>query len=310
MSEDLKEGLILKSTGKNYQIVSHNGDIIEGVLKGNWRTKGIRTTNPIAVGDHVKYKLEEDGTAVIDELIKRKNHIIRRSINLSKESHIVAANVDQALLIVTPDKPPTSFGFIDRFLVAAESYHIPSTIVINKIDLEDCEERIADIMMTYDIIGYPVVLVSAEKEKNLKEFKDLIKGKVTALAGHSGVGKSTLINKVDDKLDLRTSEISDYYQMGKHTTTFAEMFPLSFGGYIIDTPGIKGYGIIGIEKEELALYFPEMAELLPNCKFYNCTHINEPKCAVKEAVEEGEIPESRYRSYISMYEDDPSKSYR
>ena len=310
MSEELKEGLILKSTGKNYQIVSSDKEYLEGVLKGNWRTKGIRTTNPIAVGDHVKYKIEADGTAVIEELVPRKNHIIRRSINLSKESHIVAANVDQALLIVTPDKPPTSFGFIDRFLVAAESYHIPSIIIINKIDLEGTEEKIADIMMTYEMIGYPVMLVSATKEKNIDKFKALLEGKVSALAGHSGVGKSTLINKVDSDLDLRTSEISESYQLGKHTTTFAEMFELSFGGYIIDTPGIKGYGLIGIEKEELALYFREMSELLPNCKFYNCTHINEPKCAVKKAVEEGEIPESRYRSYISMYEDDPSKTYR
>ena len=165
-------------------------------------------------------------------------------------------------------------------------------------------------MMTYEMIGYPVMLVSATKEKNIDKFKALLEGKVSALAGHSGVGKSTLINKVDSDLDLRTSEISESYQLGKHTTTFAEMFELSFGGYIIDTPGIKGYGLIGIEKEELALYFREMSELLPNCKFYNCTHINEPKCAVKKAVEEGEIPESRYRSYISMYEDDPSKTYR
>lgn len=310
MADTLLEGIILKSTGKNYSILSNENTVVEAGLKGKMRTIGMRTTNPVAVGDRVKYSLDNDGKGSIEELVPRKNHIIRKSINLSKESHIVAANVDQALLIVTPDKPPTSFGFIDRFLVAAESYHIPSTIVINKIDLPGAEERIADLMMTYEMIGYPVLLVSALENKNTELLKDLLKDKVTALAGHSGVGKSSLINRVEPNLDLKTSEISAYHQKGKHTTTFAEMFALSFGGYIIDTPGIKGYGIIGLDKNELALYFPEMAEKLPECKFYNCTHINEPKCAVKDAVEEGEIPESRYKSYLNIYQEDESKSYR
>lgn len=310
MADTLLEGIILKSTGKNYSILNQENTIVEAGLKGKMRTIGMRTTNPVAVGDRVKYSLDSEGKGSIEELVPRKNHIIRKSINLSKESHIVAANVDQALLIVTPDKPPTSFGFIDRFLVAAESYHIPSIIVINKIDLPGVEERIADLMMTYEMIAYPVLLVSAQENKNTELLKNILKGKVTALAGHSGVGKSSLINRVEPSLDLKTSEISAYHQKGKHTTTFAEMFALSFGGYIIDTPGIKGYGIIGLDKNELALYFPEMAEKLPECKFYNCTHINEPKCAVKEAVEKGEIPESRYKSYLNIYQEDESKSYR
>jgi len=310
MSDQIFEGIILKSTGKNYSILTSDNKLVEAGLKGKMRTIGMRTTNPVAVGDRVKYMIDPEGKGSIIELIKRKNHIIRKSINLSKESHIVAANVDQALLIVTPDKPPTSFGFIDRFLVAAESYHIPTTIVINKIDLSEAEERIADLMMTYEMIGYPVLLVSALKDKNTDKLKSLLKDKVTVLAGHSGVGKSSLINRIEPDLDLKTSEISEYHQKGKHTTTFAEMFALSFGGYIIDTPGIKGYGIIGLDKNELALYFPEMAEKLPECKFYNCTHINEPKCAVKDAVESGEIPASRYKSYLNIYQEDESKSYR
>ena len=310
MAEDLLEGVVLKSTGKSYRVLTEDGSILDAGLKGKMRTMGMRTTNPVAVGDRVRYHLDDDENGIIVELVPRKNHIIRKSINLSKESHIVAANVDQALLIVTPDKPPTSFGFIDRFLVAAESYHIPSIIVINKIDLEGTEERIADLMMCYEMIGYPVLLVSALEDKNTDKLKELLKGKVTALAGHSGVGKSSLINRVEPGLTLRTSEISDYHQKGKHTTTFAEMFELSFGGYIIDTPGIKGYGIIGLDKNELALYFPEMAEKLPECKFYNCAHINEPKCAVKDAVQAGDIPESRYKSYLNIYSEDDSKSYR
>lgn len=310
MSEKLLEGVILKSTGKDYRLLTKDGHTIDAGLKGKMRIKGIRSTNPVAVGDRVKYSIVEEGKGIIVELVARKNHIIRKSINLSKESHIVAANVDQALLIVTPDKPPTSFGFIDRFLVAAESYHIPTTIVINKIDLEGSEERIAELMMTYEMIGYPVLLVSALKNKNLAEFKELLKGKISVLAGHSGVGKSSLINQIEPRLTLKTNEISKYHQKGKHTTTFAEMLALSFGGFIIDTPGIKGYGIIGLEKNELALYFPEMAAKLPECKFYNCTHINEPKCAVKDAIEAGEIPESRYKSYLKIFEEDQSKSYR
>jgi ribosome biogenesis GTPase len=310
MSDKSMEGLVLKSMGKNYVIQDNNGISYDAVLKGKWRTKGLRTTNPLAVGDHVLFTKEDVGISVIEELIPRKNHIIRKSINLSKESHIVASNVDQALLIVTADQPPTSFGFIDRFLVAAESYHVTTIIVINKIDLPNTEERIADLMMTYEMIGYQVIITSAINEKNTNEIKKLLKGKVTVLAGHSGVGKSTLINKIEQGLDLKTDEVSDFHQKGKHTTTFAEMHPLSFGGYIIDTPGIKGYGIVGLEKNELALYFPEMAERLPECKFYNCTHIKEPKCAVKLALEEGEIPESRYRSYVNMFEEDENKSYR
>ena len=310
MSDKKHEGVILKSTGKNYTIQVEGGQQILGVIIGKWRLKGLRTTNPLAAGDHVMFFIDNENKAIITDLIPRKNHIVRRSINLSKEAHILAANVDQAILIVTPDKPTTSYGFIDRFLIAAESYHIQAVIVINKIDLAGVEKKVEEMMMTYVLIDYPVVQVSAEKEINLKEFEALLFDKVSVLAGHSGVGKSTLINKIEPKLNLHTREISEYHQMGKHTTTFAEMHPLSKGGYIIDTPGIKGFGVIGIEKEELALYFPEMAARLPNCKYYNCTHINEPHCAVKEAIEEGDIPETRYQSYLNMFNEDINQSYR
>ena len=310
MSDKKHEGVILKSTGKNYTIQVEGGQQILGVIIGKWRLQGLRTTNPLAAGDHVMFFIDNENKAIITDLIPRKNHIVRRSINLSKEAHILAANVDQAILIVTPDKPTTSYGFIDRFLIAAESYHIQAVIVINKIDLAGVEKKVEEMMMTYVLIDYPVVQVSAEKEINLKEFEALLFDKVSVLAGHSGVGKSTLINKIEPKLNLHTREISEYHQMGKHTTTFAEMHPLSKGVYIIDTPGIKGFGVIGIEKEELALYFPEMAARLPNCKYYNCTHINEPHCAVKEAIEEGDIPETRYQSYLNMFNEDINQSYR
>ena len=310
MKNSLEKGIVLKSTGKDYIIQSATGDRVKAVIKGNWRIKGIRTTNPIAVGDRVEYDYDGVNQAIITNLIPRKNNIVRRSINLSKASHVLAANVDQAIIIVTPDKPKTSYGFIDRFLVAAESYHIPAIIVINKIDLEGVGNKIEEVFMTYALVDYPVIKVSAEENINLDEFKKLLDGKVSALAGHSGVGKSTLINKLDPNLNLHTREISDYHQMGQHTTTFAEMHPLNSGGYIIDTPGIKGFGIVGISKEELALYFPEMKALLHKCKFYNCTHINEPKCAVKDAVEEGSIPESRYYSYLSMFNEDENQNYR
>jgi ribosome biogenesis GTPase len=310
MSDKKHEGVILKSTGKNYTIQVEDGKQFLGTIKGKWRLKGLRTTNPLAAGDHVMFLIDDDNKAIITDLIPRKNNIVRRSINLSKAAHILAANVDQAIIIVTPDKPSTSYGFIDRFLVAAESYHIPAVIVINKIDLEGVDSKVEEIMMTYALIDYQVMMVSAEKEINLKEFESIIMDKVSALAGHSGVGKSTLINKIEPALNLHTKLISDYHQMGQHTTTFAEMHPLSKGGYIIDTPGIKGFGVIGIEKGELALYFPEMAVRLPDCKFYNCTHINEPNCAVKEAVEVGNIPETRYNSYLNMFNEDENQSYR
>jgi len=310
MSKNLQEGLIIKSTGKNYTIQYGDGQQIMGIIKGKWRLKGLRTTNPLAVGDHIKFFIDDHHKAIITELVPRKNHIVRRSINLSKEAHIIAANVDQAILIVTPDKPVTSYGFIDRFLVAAESYHISAHIVINKIDLPQVKKKVEQIMMTYALIDYPIMMVSAEENINLNEFKKLLMNKVSALAGHSGVGKSTLINKIEPGLNLHTVEISDYHQMGQHTTTFAEMYPLTNGGFIIDTPGIKGFGVIGIEKEELALYFPEMAALLPECKFYNCTHINEPNCAVKLAVEQGSIPETRYYSYLNMFNEDKNQTYR
>jgi len=310
MSETSEEGVVLKSTGKHYTVQTLTGVKYDCIIKGKWRMKGLRTTNPLAVGDHVKFLVEKEGKGIISERLHRKNNIVRRSINLSKEAHILAANVDQAILIATPDKPPTSYGFIDRFLVAAESYHIPAIIVINKIDLPEVEAKVEQMMMTYALIDYPVLMVSAEKEINLAAFKAQLKDKVSVLAGHSGVGKSTLVNKIEPGLNLHTSEVSEYHQMGMHTTTHAEMHPLSFGGYIIDTPGIKGFGVIGIEKKELALYFPEMASRLPQCQFYNCTHTNEPKCAVKAAVESGEIPETRYLGYLNMFNENENQSYR
>lgn len=265
--------------------------------------KGIMSTNPIAVGDKVEFEMEEDGRGVIHAIEERKNYIIRKSINLSKQSHILATNLDQALLIVTLAMPRTSTGFIDRFLLTAEAYHIPVSIIFNKMDLfeeEKMMESVNEFIGIYERIGYKCYRVSATENKNIEVLKEITKDKTTLISGHSGVGKSTLINAMDANLDLRVGEISDAHNKGKHTTTFAEMHPLGYGGFIIDTPGIKELGLVDMEKEEISDYFPEMRAIRNNCKFNNCLHLNEPKCAIIEAVEKGEIAVSRYTSYLGI----------
>ena len=304
------QGLVTKSTGSWYQVKS--GDqTIDCRIKGKFRTKGITTTNPLAVGDIVDFDMEpEQGTGVITNLIQRKNYIIRKSINLSKQAQIIAANLDLALLVVTLASPRTSLGFIDRFLVTAEAYGIPACLIFNKLDLFSDEglEILADYQSIYEDIGYSCYSVSALAGTNIDHVQDLLKDKVTLFSGHSGVGKSSLINRLLPDLDLRTHMISDWSDKGMHTTTFAEMFELPQGGYIIDTPGIRELGVIDIEKPELGHFFPEMRDLMNQCRFNNCRHINEPGCKVLEAIEEGTIALSRYDSYLSIYNNNDTRA--
>ncbi|MGZ4034683.1 MAG: ribosome small subunit-dependent GTPase A, partial [Bacteroidia bacterium] len=287
------KGVVIKSTGSWYTVLTEQEFIIECRIKGVFRIKGIKTTNPIAVGDKVEFEMEEDGRGVIHSIADRKNYIIRKSINLSKQSHILAANVDQAFLVVTLAFPRTSAGFIDRFLLTAEAYHIPAKIIFNKVDLFENDaalmKELDGFISIYEKIGYKCFKVSATKKTDIETLRNLSKGKITLISGHSGVGKSTLVNAMDSNLNLKVGEISDAHNKGKHTTTFAEMHPLSYGGFIIDTPGIKELGLVDMEKEEISGYFPEMHALKNQCKFNNCIHLNEPKCAVIEAVEKGEI---------------------
>ena len=304
-------GLVIKSTGSWYQVQGEDGLYYDCRIKGKFRTKGIKTTNPIAVGDWVTFVQEEDqDTAVISELEPRRNYIIRKSVNLSKQTQIIGANLDQAILVVTLASPPTSLGFIDRFLVTAEAYDIPAILVFNKLDLfsEEGLEILQDYKAIYQQIGYPCYEVSAAEGTNMEQIIALLKDKVTLVSGHSGVGKSTLINSIVPQASLRTGNISDWSDKGKHTTTFAEMIDLPFGGKLIDTPGIRELGIVDIEKQELSHFFPEMRAFLNKCRFNNCVHINEPGCVVLEAVENGDIESSRYESYLSMYNNDDNRN--
>ena len=298
------EGLVTKSTGSWYQVKTPGGQRVDCRIKGKFRTKGITTTNPIAVGDQVDFTMEPElGTGVITDLHQRKNYIIRKSINLSKQAQILAANLDQAFLVVTLASPRTSLGFIDRFLVSAEAYDIPASLVFNKLDLFSDEglEILDEFKAIYQKIGYPCYEVSALEGTHVDQVADAIRNKVTLFSGHSGVGKSSLINALLPELQLRTTEISEWHDKGMHTTTFAEMFELPNGGYIIDTPGIRELGVIDIEKQELSHFFPEMRARLNQCRFNSCRHISEPGCAIIKAVEEGEISQSRYESYLSIY---------
>lgn len=304
-------GLVIKSTGSWYQVQDEQGNQYDCRIKGKFRTKGIKTTNPIAVGDWVHFELESDqDTGVIKELEPRKNYIIRKSVNLSKQTQIIGANLDQAILVVTLASPPTSLGFIDRFLVTAEAYDIPAILVFNKLDLfsEEGLEILGEYKSIYENIGYPCYEVSAAEGTNIDQIIVLLKDKVTLVSGHSGVGKSTLINSIVPDAALRTGNISDWSDKGKHTTTFAEMINLPFGGKLIDTPGIRELGIVDIEKQELSHFFPEMRAFLNKCRFNNCVHINEPGCLVLQAVDNGDIEISRYESYISMYNNDDNRS--
>lgn len=309
-------GIVYKSTGSWYWVKSKDGLLHKCRIKGKFRIKGIKSTNPIAVGDKVVFDLEKKGdeeTGVIKTILDRDNFIVRKSVNLSKQTHIIAANVDQVFLLITINNPPTFTAFIDRFLVTTRAYRVDTILVFNKIDAYEVEER-AEILYLKDIyeaIGYRCLEVSATQNKNIHQIKDLMLGKTSMFVGHSGVGKTTLVNAIEPSLDLKTKEISDQHKQGQHTTTFAEMFDLSFNAQIIDTPGIKGFGVVDMDKYELGDYFPEFFKLKQHCKFNDCLHLKEPKCAVKEALENEEISWSRYRSYLQILEgEEETEHYR
>lgn len=300
-------GTVYKSTGSWYTVKTQNGKTYQCRIKGKFRLKGIKSTNPIAVGDHVDFELETKNdkvTGVINRIEDRKNYIVRKSVNLSKQTHVIATNIDQVFLLITIDNPPTFTSFIDRFLVTAEAYSIKIILLFNKIDSYN-EETLIEVKYLaslYSKIGYECICISATTGKNIDKVKSLMKDKVSMFAGHSGVGKSTLVNAIEPNLDLKTKAISIQHQQGQHTTTFAEMFDLSFNAKIIDTPGIKGFGVVDMDKEEVGDYFPEFFALKQECKFNNCLHIQEPKCAVKKALEDDEVAYSRYRSYLQILE--------
>ena len=306
------KGLVIKNTGSWYTVKTDDGNVVESKIKGNFRLKGIRSTNPVAVGDRVEIVRNQEGTAFITNIEDRRNYIIRKSQNLSKQSHIIAANVDQAFLLVTVNHPQTSTTFIDRFLASAEAYSVPVVLVFNKTDLltEDELEYQKMMIELYENVGYDCVAISAEKGDGIDDLLGLLEGKITLLSGNSGVGKSTLINKIVPGVNLRTSDISDSHNTGMHTTTFSEMIQLERGGYIIDTPGIKGFGTFNMEPEEITGYFKDIFKFSQNCRFNNCTHTHEPGCAVLKAVEEHYIAQSRYQSYLSMLNDKDENKYR
>ena len=304
-------GLVIKSTGSWYFVRENSGKILHARIRGKFRLSNIQHTNPISVGDFVDYKIDNDGIAIITKIHERKNYIIRRSVNLSKKTHIIASNIDRAFLVVTVNNPKTSYGFIDRFLVTAEAYQIPATLVFNKMDAynEEQLEIVEDYKFVYESIGYKTIEVSAHSGQNLEELKSELHGIISLVSGHSGVGKSTLLNALHPNLELKTSEVSDFNQKGQHTTTFAEMYEWPFGGFCIDTPGIKEFGLVDMEKEEIHNYFPEIFKLKNECKFDNCLHLNEPKCAVREAVENGEIAASRFESYLGFLDEIQTNSF-
>ena len=313
------QGLVLKSTGKIYNIILENGEIVKATIRGKLRIEGLKTTNPIAAGDRVELTATSDTNSQespvsysIQSILPRKNYIVRKSTNLSKQMQIIAANVDHAYLLVTLKSPVTQIGFIDRFLVSAESFRIPTTLLFNKIDLFGAEEErlFTELSAIYSSIGYTCHRICAENESQISFLRDEIKGKQVMISGNSGVGKTTLVNSLDPTLTLRTGEISKVHEQGKHTTTFAEMHSLASGGYIIDTPGIRAFGVIDLEKDHMAHYFPEMRNLIGACRFHNCLHLNEPNCAVKETVEKDEISFSRYQSYLDLMYEDPSEPHR
>ena len=308
----MMHGVVVKNTGSWYVVLTDEGKSIDCKIKGNFRLKGIRSTNPVAVGDLVDIVPTQEGTAFITNIRERKNYVIRKAANLSKQSHILAANVDQACLVVTVNHPQTSTTFIDRFLASAEAYSIPVLLVFNKTDLLDEDERRLQQMMTdlYSQIGYKCVQLSALVPAHAGMLLPLLEGKTTLFSGNSGVGKSTLLNLLLPGVNLRTAEISDAHNMGMHTTTFSEMLPLPNGGWVIDTPGIKGFGSFDMEPEEICSYFKEIFQFSKDCRFSNCTHTHEPGCAVRQALENHYIAESRYSSYLSMLKDKDEGKYR
>lgn len=305
-------GLVYKSTGSWYTVKEENSGVFyQCRIKGKMRLKGIKNTNPVAVGDYVAFQQEEGLQGVITGVEERQNYIIRKSVNLSKQTHIIAANIDLAFLVVTLNNPPTSTTFIDRFLVTAEAYSIKTVLLFNKVDTYTPDElaEVKYLAQLYRKVGYECIGISATTGKNIEKVKETMRGKTSVVSGHSGAGKSTLINAIAPQLALKTGEISLQHQQGQHTTTFAEMFDLPFGAHIIDTPGIKGFGMVEIDKHELTDYFPEFFALKEDCKFNNCLHTDEPHCAVKEALENDEIAWSRYKSYLQILEGD-EESYR
>jgi len=300
-------GVVIRSTGSWYEVRNANGKTLSCKFKGKYKIAGIKSTNPIAVGDYVEYiEMEGEKTGLITSIEKRHNYIIRKSINLSKQTHIIAANIDYAFLVVTISQPRTSLGFIDRFLLSAEAYHIPVILVFNKTDINtEKEQKVQDEWIEkYQDIGYECIQTSAVKNIGIKKMARLMENQTSMISGHSGVGKSALVNAIQPGLQLKTSQISHFNLKGRHTTTFAEMHPLDFGGYIIDTPGIKEFGLVDFKKEDVAGYFPDIRHFMHACKFNNCLHVNEPQCAVKEAVQEGLIAQSRYNNYLAILEDD------
>lgn len=307
-------GKVLKSTGKWYHVLLENGAIISCRIRGKIRLDGLRTTNPVAVGDEVELSTERDdeGNGMIVGVLPRRNYLVRKSTNLSKQMQIMAANVDRAYLMVTLHSPVTHIAFIDRFLVAAESFRIPVSILFNKSDQYDAQglKEVESLMQLYQTIGYPTHLISTQKAEDIEFLRTEIKGQQVIIGGHSGVGKSSLVNALDPELNTKVGAISDAHHSGQHTTTFAEMFELTSGGFIIDTPGIRAFGLVNLEKEHLAHYFPEMRERMDGCRFNNCKHLNEPNCAVKAAVSEGEIEGSRYDNYFQMMNEDVDDIHR
>lgn len=308
------EGTVYKSTGSWYYVKAQDGSFINCRIKGRFRIQGIKSTNPVAVGDVVEFEIKDkagEQVGVITDIHDRKNYIVRKSVNLSKRTHIIAANVDLAFMLVTLKDPVTFTDFIDRFLVTCEAYHVTPILVFNKIDQYTEQELVLvkNLIALYSDIGYQTIEVSAATGKNVEELKSMIKGKTSIFSGHSGVGKSTLVNALEPGLNLKTAEISQQHKQGQHTTTFAEMFDLSFSGQIIDTPGIKGFGIVDMENSEIGDYFPEFFAIKGDCKFHNCLHLDEPKCAVKQAVEQGTVAWSRYKSYLQIIQGE-DENYR
>ncbi|MDR1623545.1 MAG: ribosome small subunit-dependent GTPase A [Tannerellaceae bacterium] len=306
------KGLVIKNTGSWYTVRTADGRTVECKIKGNFRLRDIRSTNPVAIGDRVSIEINREGTAFIAEIANRKNYIIRKASNLSRQSHIIAANLDQAMLIVTVNYPVTTTIFIDRFLATAEAYNVPVKMVFNKTDrfLGAEKEEMERLAGLYTGIGYPCSMLSAKRGEGMDGLREELKDKVTLLSGHSGVGKSTIINQLAPGAHLKTGHISEYHNKGMHTTAFSEMIPLPGGGYLIDTPGIKGFGTIEMEEAEISHYFPEIFACAAGCKFGNCTHRHEPGCAVLKALDEQSISLSRYKSYLSILKDKDEKKYR
>lgn len=298
----LRKGLVIKSNGNLYVVRDENDSVSTCRIKGKMRLDDIKSTNPIAVGDYVMFEAQDNDESVIEEVLERRNYVVRKASNLSKQTHILAANVDQALLLVTINYPITTAVFIDRFLASAEAYNVPVVLIFNKIDRYD-KKHLEDLENTraiYENLGYRTLTISARHEDGLEAVREVLKDKVSVIAGHSGAGKSTLINKIEPGLNLKTDEISEINNSGKHTTTHAEMHSFSFGGYIIDTPGIRGFGITNIEKTEISHFFRDIFAISPRCQFSNCTHMHEPGCAVKQAIADGTLPLSRYNSYVNI----------